>query len=111
MTRPRQDSNLRTRLRRPVLYPLSYGGVRMMVRPRSVNSPTLDTLSTMAEENRNGGDDGGNDRLARHTGYGVSAGLALGTFLFVMTDNPIWIALGLAFGAGLGAAFSSARDD
>jgi hypothetical protein len=25
-TRPRQDSNLRTRFRRPVLYPLSYGG-------------------------------------------------------------------------------------
>jgi hypothetical protein len=24
--RPRQDSNLRTRLRRPMLYPLSYGG-------------------------------------------------------------------------------------
>jgi hypothetical protein len=24
---PRQDSNLRHRLRRPVLYPLSYGGV------------------------------------------------------------------------------------
>jgi hypothetical protein len=24
--RPRQDSNLRTRLRRPALYPLSYGG-------------------------------------------------------------------------------------
>lgn len=24
--RPRQDSNLRTRLRRPLLYPLSYGG-------------------------------------------------------------------------------------
>jgi hypothetical protein len=23
---PRQDSNLRTRFRRPVLYPLSYGG-------------------------------------------------------------------------------------
>ncbi len=26
--RPRQDSNLRHRLRRPVLYPLSYGGRR-----------------------------------------------------------------------------------
>ena len=26
--RPRQDSNLRHRLRRPVLYPLSYGGGR-----------------------------------------------------------------------------------
>lgn len=24
--RPRQDSNLRSRFRRPVLYPLSYGG-------------------------------------------------------------------------------------
>jgi hypothetical protein len=24
--RPRQDSNLRARLRRPLLYPLSYGG-------------------------------------------------------------------------------------
>jgi hypothetical protein len=27
--RPRQDSNLRPRLRRPVLYPLSYGGPRL----------------------------------------------------------------------------------
>ncbi len=27
LTRPRQESNLRTRLRRPALYPLSYGGV------------------------------------------------------------------------------------
>ncbi len=26
--RPRQDSNLRTRLRRPMLYPLSYEGMR-----------------------------------------------------------------------------------
>jgi hypothetical protein len=26
--RPQQDSNLRTRLRRPLLYPLSYGGWR-----------------------------------------------------------------------------------
>lgn len=28
---PRQDSNLRTRLRRPLLYPLSYGGVSALV--------------------------------------------------------------------------------
>jgi hypothetical protein len=27
--RPQQDSNLRTRLRRPLLYPLSYGGWRI----------------------------------------------------------------------------------
>ncbi len=29
---PRQDSNLRTRLRRPLLYPLSYGGVSSRLR-------------------------------------------------------------------------------
>lgn len=28
---PRQDSNLRTRLRRPLLYPLSYGGVSAVI--------------------------------------------------------------------------------
>jgi len=28
---PRQDSNLRTRLRRPALYPLSYEGLRSRV--------------------------------------------------------------------------------
>jgi hypothetical protein len=31
--RPQQDSNLRTRLRRAVLYPLSYGGWRICSRP------------------------------------------------------------------------------
>jgi hypothetical protein len=30
--RPQQDSNLRTRLRRAVLYPLSYGGWRCLAR-------------------------------------------------------------------------------
>ena len=30
--RPQQDSNLRTRLRRPLLYPLSYGGWRCLAR-------------------------------------------------------------------------------
>ena len=32
--RPRQDSNLRTRLRRAALYPLSYGGPGPSDRPR-----------------------------------------------------------------------------
>ena len=35
LRRPRQDSNLRTRLRRPVLYPLSYGGIPHGGYPRS----------------------------------------------------------------------------
>ncbi len=33
--RPQQDSNLRTRLRRPLLYPLSYGGSRIRRRRRA----------------------------------------------------------------------------
>ena len=40
MLRPRQDSNLRHRLRRPVLYPLSYGGrhtAHTLVRTPSVS--------------------------------------------------------------------------
>jgi NADPH2:quinone reductase len=38
ITRPRQESNLRTRLRRPALYPLSYGGV---VEPNYTQSASL----------------------------------------------------------------------
>ncbi len=34
--RPQQDSNLRTRLRRPLLYPLSYGGWRCLARMRRI---------------------------------------------------------------------------
>lgn len=39
---PRQDSNLRTRLRRPMLYPLSYGGMSL------VCSATGETLPASA---------------------------------------------------------------
>ena len=40
--RPRQDSNLRTRLRRAVLYPLSYGGAkRNSTAPDSLVRPPL----------------------------------------------------------------------
>ena len=40
--RPQQDSNLRTRLRRPMLYPLSYGGSVPWERV-PVNGLSLDT--------------------------------------------------------------------
>ncbi len=52
--RPRQDSNLRTRLRRPLLYPLSYGGSRTQQDyqdqrapwpPRRAAGPSLEMLS------------------------------------------------------------------
>lgn len=38
---PRQDSNLRTRLRRPLLYPLSYGGVSAAERLLAATGRTL----------------------------------------------------------------------
>ena len=40
--RPQQDSNLRSRLRRPMLYPLSYGGSVTWERV-PVNRPCADT--------------------------------------------------------------------
>ena len=45
---PRQDSNLRTRLRRPLLYPLSYGGPSRAVSGDRKNS----TSSVMVDRNR-----------------------------------------------------------
>ena len=40
---PRQDSNLRTRLRRPVLYPLSYGGEAPSLTDPPLRSPVAGT--------------------------------------------------------------------
>ncbi len=42
---PRQDSNLRTRLRRPLLYPLSYGGVSGASLSLAATSRTLAGLT------------------------------------------------------------------
>jgi hypothetical protein len=41
--RPQQDSNLRTRLRRPLLYPLSYGGWRYLAHMRRMASRSKST--------------------------------------------------------------------
>lgn len=38
---PRQESNLRTRLRRPALYPLSYWGARRLYCATSAPDPVL----------------------------------------------------------------------
>ncbi len=63
----------------------------------------------MAEERRHDGEDG-DGRLARHTGTGVALGVGIGTVLFALTGDAVWIALGTGLGAGFGAAFSSIRD-
>ena len=44
--RPQQDSNLRTRLRRPLLYPLSYGGWRS---PRGYSLRAEHTLPVLGQ--------------------------------------------------------------
>ncbi len=47
LTRPRQESNLRTRLRRPALSPLSYGGmIRAWNPPNSPSKPLRGLRST-----------------------------------------------------------------
>lgn len=37
----------------------------------------------------------------RHAGNGIGVGTAIGAALFVLTDEPLWIALGVALGAAL----------
>jgi CheY-like chemotaxis protein len=66
--RPQQDSNLRTRLRRPLLYPLSYGGSDA-ARRREVAGPEPGYQSRTSEDTRPiGGHQGaGDDSLARVT--------------------------------------------
>ena len=34
-----------------------------------------------------------------HAGNGIGVGAAFGALLFVLTDEPVWIALGVAIGA------------
>ena len=34
-----------------------------------------------------------------HSGNGIGVGVALGAVLFVLTNEPVWIALGVAIGA------------
>ena len=36
-----------------------------------------------------------------HAGNGIGVGTAIGAALFVLTDEPLWIALGVALGAAL----------
>ena len=43
----------------------------------------------------------GNLRLI---GIGAAFGIIIGVVGFAVTDSPVWIALGLPFGAALGAA-------
>ncbi|MDA0797632.1 MAG: hypothetical protein O2826_02855 [Chloroflexi bacterium] len=35
------------------------------------------------------------------TGFHLGLGLIFGVVLFVLTDGPVWIAVGIAIGAGM----------
>ena len=37
----------------------------------------------------------------RHAGNGIGVGTAIGAALYVLTDEPLWIALGVALGGAL----------
>ena len=52
-----------------------------------------------------------NDRFDsnRRMAYGVSFGMIVGAVVFAITQNPIWIAIGVPLGAGAGAVFQTSR--
>ena len=37
--------------------------------------------------------------------YGVGFGIVVGSVVFAITQNPVWIGVGIPFGAALGIAF------
>lgn len=43
-------------------------------------------------------------------GNGIGVGTAIGAVLFVLTNDPVWIALGVALGAALGWRKSITRN-
>ncbi len=45
----------------------------------------------------------------RPVAYGVSFGIIVGAVVFAITQNPVWIGLGIPFGAAVGAAFQANR--
>jgi len=45
----------------------------------------------------------------RPEAYGVSFGMVVGAVVFAITQNPIWIAIGVPLGAAAGAAFQTSR--
>ena len=48
----------------------------------------------------------GKSRKPIPAGVGLIFGVALGTVLFALTDNAVWIGLGTGLGILLGAGFS-----
>jgi hypothetical protein len=45
----------------------------------------------------------------RPVAYGVSFGIIVGAVAVAITQNPVWIGLGIPFGAAVGAAFQANR--
>ena len=44
----------------------------------------------------------------RAVAYGVGFGIIVSSVVFAITQNPVWIGLGIPFGAALGIAFGEA---
>jgi hypothetical protein len=84
-----------------------------MVRRGVANTPTVDTLFYMPDENagtdpRNEEPDQGS-RSSIGAGVGVALGAGVGAAIFAATDDPAWIALGAGLGVAVGVAFGSLR--
>jgi NhaP-type Na+/H+ or K+/H+ antiporter len=51
--------------------------------------------------------EGGNEThdLTMAAGFGAAIGIIVGTVVFAITQNPVWIGIGIPFGAALGFVF------
>jgi len=43
--------------------------------------------------------------------YGVGFGIVIGSVVFAITQNPVWIGIGIPFGAALGIVFGEAPEE
>ncbi len=87
------------------------GRLRLWNFPNPVLRFTVTTTTEEAEgemaDNDMESPEGGNE--ARHlimaAGFGAAIGIIVGTVVFAITQNPVWIGIGIPFGAALGIVF------
>ncbi len=67
--------------------------------------PTSDPGEHELKSSTDSNEDGFNMKAVA---YGVGFGIIVGSVAFAITQNPIWVGLGIPFGAALGIAFGEA---
>ena len=94
-----------------VLWPENAAGILVMVRLKvrvEVYSyrDHREVQRRMADNDKESLEGGYKARdLTMAAGYGAAIGIIVGTVVFAITQNPVWIGIGIPFGAALGIVF------